>query len=583
MGLAGLSFAAGLGAGYMNQSRYQDRQDQLAQEQARRDKLTDIAAQEAQFRIDQNARQAKMQRDLDESNASAQINTDAASLDTGSGAKVYDMPAGQDVASSDARQFRRDQAQTTGVEPAPATIKPGVGVGGKLFDDVSGGLKAAATYNDPLEKLKRSVAVISNYNPARALELQGAIKAEEDRRADAHVEALAAHVMKQPDMKSAFGAAMTPINNVFEPSGYRLVGGTQMTDGSISATLEKKNEAGEWEFAGKNFNFKTPGDIATALRANLSPTYALKQRDAQAAAASAVAQKAAMSVAGRAGDIKNLSPGEQAIQLGMDGSVRVAAENTQDPPSVQAEKLKLAAEKGQHTDKVPQTISMGLDDNKAAIPDAMLLYRNMLANNPNMPPEHAATISVALARDPRGPVGAKIIETYDHSTGNFQRHFVGSDIKAPDGRIVSLGAQRTYKLSETPYDPKFVSDAAAKDAAAKLAAGLGADAAKRYLSLPDGFFADKVKAVEAELPKAISDAKGDPARLAKISADYANFVRGAQVEQRNADLIKRFYKPPAEKKAASQAPAAPAARPTTSPAIDADEFPHASRYAPSED
>ena len=285
MGLAGLSFAAGLGAGYVDQSRYRDQQDQLAQEQARRDKLTDLAAQEAQFRIDQNARQAKMQRELDETNAPAQINTDAASLDTGSGAKVYDMPGGQDVASSDARQFRRDQAQTTGVEPAAATVKPGVGVGGKLFDDVSGGLRAAATYNDPLEKLKRRVAVISNYDPAQALELQGAIKAEEDRRADAHVEALAAHVMRQPDMKSAFGAAMTPINNVFEPSGYRLVGGTQMTDGSISATLEKKNEAGEWEFAGKNFNFKAPGDIATALRANLSPTYALKQRDAQAAAA----------------------------------------------------------------------------------------------------------------------------------------------------------------------------------------------------------------------------------------------------------------------------------------------------------
>ena len=140
------AFLGGLGTGALSQwerNRSNDRQERLdaQNQQLFQAKMDDI-------NLAKSDRKA-----LADAGKGAEVNENAASLDTGDGPKDYAMPAGIDsanVAASDARQFSRNQ-EASGAAEAPAPIvKTGqFSVNGKIYDNRDTGLKAAKDYNAP--------------------------------------------------------------------------------------------------------------------------------------------------------------------------------------------------------------------------------------------------------------------------------------------------------------------------------------------------------------------------------------------------------------------------------------------------
>ena len=181
MGLAGLSFAAGLGAGYFNQSRYQDRQDQIAREQALRDEEFAMRKAVAEEALAERKQASEFRRAIGAASKDADLKQ-STTLDTGDGARVYDMPSGvdsQDVASSDARQFRRN-AESTGVDVAAPVVSSATTVNGKAYDSYAAGLRAAAEHNDPAAKAQRVAAAMEAFGrPDAAMDYRA--KAEKFR------------------------------------------------------------------------------------------------------------------------------------------------------------------------------------------------------------------------------------------------------------------------------------------------------------------------------------------------------------------------------------------------------------------
>lgn len=159
MGLAGLSFAAGLGTGYMNQSQYQDRQDQIAREQALRDAEFQMRKSAMDEALAERAQERANRQAVANAAKDAEVKT-STTLDTGDGAKVYDMANAQDVAASDARQFRRNAEETTGEPAMLPKLDSATTVNGKVYDSQAAGLKAAAEYNDPVAKSLRVAAAM---------------------------------------------------------------------------------------------------------------------------------------------------------------------------------------------------------------------------------------------------------------------------------------------------------------------------------------------------------------------------------------------------------------------------------------
>lgn len=159
MGLAGLSFAAGLGAGYMNQSQYQDRQDQIAREQVLRDAEFQMRKSVVDDALAESAQERANRQSVANAAKDAEVKT-STTLDTGDGAKVYDMANAQDVAAPDARQFRRNAEETTGEPAMLPKLDSAITVNGKVYDSQAAGLKAAAEYNDPVAKSLRVAAAM---------------------------------------------------------------------------------------------------------------------------------------------------------------------------------------------------------------------------------------------------------------------------------------------------------------------------------------------------------------------------------------------------------------------------------------
>ena len=159
MGLAGLSFAAGLGAGYVDQSRYQDRQDQIAKEQALRDAEFQMRKSAMDEALAERAQERANRQAVANAAKDAEVKT-STTLDTGGGAKVYDMANAQDVAASDARRFRRNAEETTGEPAMLPKLDSAITVNGKVYDSQAAGLKAAAEYNDPVAKSLRVAAAM---------------------------------------------------------------------------------------------------------------------------------------------------------------------------------------------------------------------------------------------------------------------------------------------------------------------------------------------------------------------------------------------------------------------------------------
>lgn len=114
MSNAAIAFLAGMGGGYLSQK-------DKNREQERQDAKDAMQKQEFDARMAELDQAKKDRQALRDAGTAATVNTNAATLDTGDGPKVYDMPAGVDstgVAQSDARQFSRLQANTAAQQPA---------------------------------------------------------------------------------------------------------------------------------------------------------------------------------------------------------------------------------------------------------------------------------------------------------------------------------------------------------------------------------------------------------------------------------------------------------------------------------
>lgn len=192
MSRAALAFAAGLGNGYINEDRYQDRQGLLDREMALRESEYQTRKSIADEQLRRIQDEGKLKTALADATKQAEVKQ-STTLDTGDGAKVYDMPAGvdsKDVASSDARQFKRN-AEAVGAEVAAPKIDSATTVNGKAYGDYAAGLRAAQEFNDPgAQSLRIANALRAAGRPDSAMEYQE--RAEKYRQAmyDAQRQAL---------------------------------------------------------------------------------------------------------------------------------------------------------------------------------------------------------------------------------------------------------------------------------------------------------------------------------------------------------------------------------------------------------
>lgn len=217
MGRAALSFLSGLAGGYVSGTELKRKME--AEDQDRQIKLAD-----AQFRQREQARQEKLQRDLDNAGVPASVNQNAATLDLGDGTQhVYDSP---DVAASDLRQANRlnanaapqdnsgsapvdqsapptaapsagDQSATPGDQSAPAdpsaaassapaqsapapaapqpSMAPAIAVNGVAQPSLSAAKTSADAYNTPdALTARQAAAYAANGKPQDAVNLQNA-------------------------------------------------------------------------------------------------------------------------------------------------------------------------------------------------------------------------------------------------------------------------------------------------------------------------------------------------------------------------------------------------------------------------
>ena len=147
-----LAFLGGMGSGYFGQ---RDKNVEL-ERQARLDAQ---ATELHNARMDEINLGKKNQAALTAAGQAATVNENATTLDTGAGAKVYDMAGGADIAASDARQFNLHPLPITAAADAapdaPAPVAAPRAVTGSTYSvngvgySPAAGIKAAADYNAP--------------------------------------------------------------------------------------------------------------------------------------------------------------------------------------------------------------------------------------------------------------------------------------------------------------------------------------------------------------------------------------------------------------------------------------------------
>ncbi len=183
MGFNAASFLGGLGTGALTQYQRQQEVDRQARVDDIYAKTAALQQEEAQGRInDQELARSdiKAQR---AALAPATVNSNAATLDSGDGPKVYDFGSdSSNIAGSNAVQDKRLAALPANT-PAPDAAAPAAGpltsaagaalpslaapqinqttaVNGAAYADPAAGLKAATNYNDPVEQAKRYVSTL---------------------------------------------------------------------------------------------------------------------------------------------------------------------------------------------------------------------------------------------------------------------------------------------------------------------------------------------------------------------------------------------------------------------------------------
>jgi hypothetical protein len=142
-----VSFIAGLGTGYLQQSKYQDEQDRLK-------------------KLDQMA-QEKHDADMRELNKKAAgdtaLQTAAAPQQVDQGAGGVTLPASAD---------NRDVGQPDGPTVDNGQLQPGVRVGGTTYTDPAAASAAAAAANQPGAVRTRQIQALNGIDPERAARLE---------------------------------------------------------------------------------------------------------------------------------------------------------------------------------------------------------------------------------------------------------------------------------------------------------------------------------------------------------------------------------------------------------------------------
>lgn len=175
-----LAFLGGMGSGYLAQK---DRNVEL-ERQARQDAQ---AAELHNARMDEINLAKKNQAALTAAGQAATVNENAATLDTGAGAKVYDMAGGADIAASDARQFNLHPLPITAAADAapdaPDPVAAPRAVTGSTYSvngvgyDKAAGIKAAADFNSPdAVNARTAQALRATGRPMEAMQLESAAK-----------------------------------------------------------------------------------------------------------------------------------------------------------------------------------------------------------------------------------------------------------------------------------------------------------------------------------------------------------------------------------------------------------------------
>lgn len=160
-----MGFASGFMAGAGAVNAYEDRK--------RRERL-DKRDDELHAQKMEDIARAKKDRDtVAQAGKLATTNESAATLDLGAGAKTYDMADASNVAASDARQFRRDTANTTGIEPTLAQPQQAFTVNGNPVADRASMVKTAADYNAPQARNARLAQAFNDTGrPVEAMQLE---------------------------------------------------------------------------------------------------------------------------------------------------------------------------------------------------------------------------------------------------------------------------------------------------------------------------------------------------------------------------------------------------------------------------
>lgn len=275
-----LAFAAGLGRGYIDEDRYQDRQALLDREMALRESEYQTRKSIADEQLKRIQDEGKLKTALADAAKQAEVKQ-SATLDTGDGAKVYDMPAGvnsQDVASSDARQFKRN-AEATGAEVPAPKISSATTVNGKAYDSTSAGMRAAQEFNDFAARASRiAMALEQAGRPDSAIEFR--------ERAERHKQA-----MYEAGRQALFqrGADMIARGNV---QGLLEVYNQHYNDGRTAHLSDDGRSIVQRDKDGNQIGalpFKSKDDLLLAFRDIVYPD---KRADSVSAARSEAAKEA---------------------------------------------------------------------------------------------------------------------------------------------------------------------------------------------------------------------------------------------------------------------------------------------------
>ena len=432
-------------------------------------------------------------------------------------------------------------APAAAAAPAPRTMALGAGAGipsGAVDRTHAGLLAIAARYGDRPELQAKKLAEADAYKTART----GAMKT-----------ALFNHVVEQAYGGGGYGAIAQAINKF--PGAPN---GTLTEDGQGGATFSFLDADGK--ATRPPMVFTSLDDAVMEVNRALFPEQRLKGIETQ------MAQRAKLAEEQRKeqGDIRKERAKAHTVGRGaslITGAGEVLGsspyvpngyeEVTDEDGNPRMQKIGGAGRAGAAA-KMHPIVEKGIPEQEANLrPEAQRLGSRLRAMNPDLSDDDAYAMGVRIARGGMSNIKSQ----FDAGSGQFVRTYTDADDTDPKGNVIAPGSRRTFKLSQDDYGSNGITEADGKAAVAQLQKVLPPDAFARYAQTiteagRNAFTAQAMnahKSIQSSAQRQIAAAK-TPQERASIERAYERTMEAIKAEARKADLVSRFYTPPAPAK-----------------------------------